>query len=92
MTGARSVVPSSIVAEGLPALISATGARAALRFREFFTVNIRNRKTRAAYARAAAFLRCCEEQGTDALGRVQPVHVAAYIELLQGRRSAPTVK
>jgi predicted nucleic acid-binding protein len=26
------------------------------------------------------------------LGRVQPVHVAAYIELLQGKRPAPTVK
>jgi len=26
------------------------------------------------------------------LGRVQSVHVAAYIELLQGKRSAPTVK
>jgi site-specific recombinase XerD len=63
------------------------------RFLEYFTVNIRNRNTRAAYGRAAAdFLCWCEGQGIDALGRVQPVHVAAYIELLQGRRSAPTVK
>ncbi len=47
----------------------------------------------AAYVRAAAdFLNWCEGQGIDALGRVQPVHVAAYIELLQGKRSAPTVK
>jgi site-specific recombinase XerD len=30
--------------------------------------------------------------GIDALGRVQPVHVAAYIEQLQGKRAAPTVK
>jgi site-specific recombinase XerD len=30
--------------------------------------------------------------GVDELGHVQPVHIAAYIELLQGRRSAPTVK
>jgi Phage integrase, N-terminal SAM-like domain len=60
---------------------------------EFFTVNIRNRNTRAAYARAAAaFLRWCEGQGIGELGRVQPVHVAAYIEQLQGKRSAPTVK
>lgn len=64
-----------------------------LRFVEFFTVTIRNKNTRAAYARAAAdFFGWCEGQGIDALGRVQPVHVAAYIELLQGRRSAPTVK
>ena len=38
----------------LPALIAGAGDRAALRFLEFFTVNIRNRNTRAAYARAAA--------------------------------------
>ena len=77
----------------LPALIAGAGDRAALRFLEFFTVNIRNKNTRAAYARAAAdFLRWCEGQGIGELGRVQPVHVAAYIELLQGRRSAPTVK
>jgi integrase/recombinase XerD len=77
----------------LPALIAGAGDRAALRFIEFFTVTIRNKNTRAAYARAAAdFLRWCEGQGIGALGHVQPVHVAAYIELLQGKRSAPTVK
>jgi integrase/recombinase XerD len=77
----------------LPALIAGAGDRASLRFLEFFTVNIRNWNTRAAYARAAsAFLRWCEGRGIDALGRVQPVHVAAYIELLQSERSAPTVK
>ena len=38
----------------LPALIAGAGERAALRFLEFFTVNIRNQNTRAAYARAAA--------------------------------------
>src|ERR1019366_3808871 len=77
----------------LPRLIAGAGKPAALRFLEFFTVNIRNRNTRAAYSRAAgAFLRWCEGQGIGALGRVQPVHVAAYIELLQGQRSAPTVK
>jgi len=77
----------------LPALIAGAGERAALRFLEFFTVNIRNKNTRAAYARAAgAFLRWCEGQGIGELRRVQPMHVAAYIELLQGERAAPTVK
>ena len=77
----------------VPALIAGAGERAAWRFLEFFTVNIRNKNTRAAYARAAAdFLGWCEGQGIDALGRVQPVHVAAYIERLQSERSAPTVK
>src|SRR5450631_3621661 len=77
----------------LQAMIDGAGKPAARRFLEFFTVHIRNKNTRAAYARAAgAFLRWCEGQGIGELGRVQPVHVAAYIELLQGRRSAPTVK
>jgi integrase/recombinase XerD len=77
----------------LPVLIAGAGKGAALRFLEFFTVNIRNKNTRVAYARAAgAFLRWCEGQGIGELGRVQPVHVAAYIEQLQGKRSAPTVK
>ena len=67
----------------LPALIAGAGDRAALRFLEFFTVNIRNRNTRAAYARAAAvFLRWCEGQGIARLPDVQPVHVAAYVEQL----------
>ena len=74
-------------------MIAGAGEQAARRFLEFFAVNIRNRNTRAAYARAAAaFLGWCEEQGIGELGRVQPVHVAAYIEQLNGKRSAPTVK
>jgi integrase/recombinase XerC len=61
-----------------PPLIA--GKPAALRFLEFFTVNIRNKNTRAAYARAAgAFLRWCEGQGIGELGRVQPVHVAGAL-------------
>jgi hypothetical protein len=40
------------------------GDRAALRFLEYFTVNIRNKNTRAAYARAAPdFLGWCERAG-----------------------------
>jgi integrase/recombinase XerD len=89
-----ALVPSTPSTElYLPPLIAGAGDRAALRFLEFFTVSIRNRNTRAAYARAAGdFLRWCGGQGIGELGRVQPVHVAAYIEHLQGRRSAPTVK
>src|SRR5271166_411487 len=91
MSGAQGVARKSV--PGLPALVAGAGDRAARRFLEYFTVNIRNRNTRVAYARAAgAFLHWCEGQGIDALGRVQPVHVAAYIELLQAKRSAPTVK
>ncbi len=88
-----SVSRATTAGPALPALIAGAGDRAALRFLEYFTVNIRNKNTRAAYARAAAdFLNWCEGQGICELGRVQPVHVGAYIELLQGKRSAPTVK
>jgi len=46
---------------GVPALIAEAGDAAARYFLEFFSVNIRNKNTRAAYARAAAdFLRWCE--------------------------------
>jgi integrase/recombinase XerD len=77
----------------LPALIAGAGKPAARRFLEFFTVNIRNRNTRAAYARAATvFLRWCEQQGIGELAGVQPVHVAAYIERLLREMSLPSVK
>src|ERR1019366_494698 len=93
MNAVQSVVPSATVADKLPALIAGAGKRAAWRFVEFFTVNIRNPNTRAAYGRAAgAFLRWCEGQRITSLAEVLPVHVAAYIEQLQGRLAAPTVK
>jgi hypothetical protein len=44
----------SAAGPALPALIAGAGDRAALRFLEYFAVNIRNRKRRAAYGRAAA--------------------------------------
>jgi len=89
----KNLVVSESVVLQLPALISGAGESAAKRFLEFFTVNIRNPNTRAAYGRAAgAFLRWCEERGIAELGQVQPVHVAAYIEQLGRERSAPTVK
>ena len=93
MSAVELVVPAATSGSNLPALIAGAGDRAALRFLEFFTVNIRNHNTRTAYTRAAAdFLNWCEGRGISELGRVQPVHVAAYIELLQAKRSAPTVK
>ena len=62
--GQLTVIGSTGQGVELPVLIARAGDRAARRFLEFFTVNIRNRNTRAAYARAAAaFLRWCEGQG-----------------------------
>jgi site-specific recombinase XerD len=67
--------------------------QAAKRFWEFFTANIRNPHTRKAYAKAAAeFAAWCEHVGIEHLRDVQPVHVAAYIEGLQSRLSAPSIK
>lgn len=77
----------------LPPMIARAGDRAAWRFVEFFTVNIRNVNTRAAYGRAAAaFMRWCEKCGVAELHQVLPIHVAAYIEQLQHAAAAPTVK
>ena len=77
----------------LPALIARAGKPAAQRFLEFFTVNIRNPNTRAAYGRAAGtFLRWCEARGLAELRQIQPVHVAAYVEELSRELAAPSVK
>ena len=76
----------------LPALF-APDPSTARRVIEFFTANIRNPHTRRAYAKAAAaFAAWCEDHGLAQLRDVQPVHVAAYVEELQGRVTAPTVK
>jgi integrase/recombinase XerD len=77
----------------LPALIDRQGSEPPGRFVEFFTVNIRNKNTRAAYGQAAgAFLRWCDARGIMRIEDVRPVHVAGYIEQLQATRKAPTVK
>jgi site-specific recombinase XerD len=77
----------------LPAIIAGAGKGARKRFLEFFTVNIRNPNTRAAYGRAAAtFLRWCDVRGIGALDQVEPVHVAEYIEGLGKRMKPPSVK
>ena len=48
----------------IPLQVAAAGETAARRFIEFFTANIRNRNTRAAYARAVTdFFRWCEGRG-----------------------------
>ena len=82
----------------VPALLSAAGDRASIRFLEFLTANIRNPNTRKAYARA--ILRFSKWCGRHAhrLDQLAPLHIAAYIEEL-GRPdefdrvlSKPTVK
>lgn len=77
----------------VPLLIAHEGERAAWRYLDFFTANIRNSNTRRAYARGAlGFFAWCEARGLM-LRTIQPSHVAAWVEQ-QGRagQSAPTIK
>jgi len=77
----------------LSPLVQSGGESAARRFLEFFTVTIRNVHTRRAYYRAAsALLDFCEERGVMDLKQIQPMMVAAFIEIRTQEKSAPTVK
>jgi site-specific recombinase XerD len=77
----------------VPALVTAAGERAAIRFLEFFAANIRNPHTRRAYYRAAEeFLGWCAGAGVPSIAAVQPVHVAAWIEASTRALAAPSVK
>jgi site-specific recombinase XerD len=78
-------VPVSFAGRPFPNLIAAAGPAATRRFIEFFAANIRNRNTRAAYARAVGqFLDWAEKRHLDLKG-IAPFHVAAYIEQLSDR-------
>ena len=77
----------------VPALIAAAGPRARFRFLEFFVARIRNPNTRRAYGWAVAdFLAWCEDNQVPSLAAVQPLHVAAWIELQTNEHAAPTAK
>jgi site-specific recombinase XerD len=79
--------------QSLPAIVTAAGETAELRFLEFFAASIRNPNTRRAYAGAVSeFLAWCEGRGVVSIAAVQPLHVAAYIEALSRSRAAPTAK
>jgi site-specific recombinase XerD len=80
-------------AASLPAIVTAAGDYASVRFLEFFAAAIRNPHTRRAYSKAAAdFLTWCESAGVSSLTAVQPLHVATWIEIQTRERSAPTAK
>ncbi len=77
----------------VPTLIAASGDRAAYRFLEFFTAQIRNPNTRRAYTRAVGdFLAWLEAAGIGSIADVASIHVAAYVEDLCRRQSAPSTK
>lgn len=84
--GTETVLPIA-VPRGLAAIATNAPAvflpnpKAAERFFDFFTANIRNRNTRRAYHKAACrFSDWCEGRGLLGLAQVTPPHVAAYIE------------
>src|SRR5438477_2130714 len=84
----------AIVGEMLvvPAFIADGGERAGYAFIDFFTAQIRNRNTRAAYATAVrAFCAWCDAKGLT-LDTLRTHHVAAYIEFLGRSYSPPSVK
>ena len=88
-----AALPLERIGEGqLPALLTPDPA-AERRVIEFFTAHIRNPHTRKAYARAAGgFAAWAERCGIAHLRQVEPVHVAAYVEELQGLMAAPEGK
>jgi len=77
----------------VPAVIAGAGDNAVRRFLEFFAATIRNKNTRMAYYRAAChFFAWVEQHRIGALADIEPIHVAAYIEVLQTTAAKPTVK
>jgi hypothetical protein len=67
-----------------PTIIADEGDAAARRFLEFFTANIRNANTQAAYAQAVGqFLRWCQLRRSSHRD-IEPMAVAAYIESHSG--------
>ena len=79
--------------EQLPAPLFTPTPQAAQRMLEFFTAQINNPHTRRAYLNAARrFAAWCQDHRIGQLTEVQPVHVAAFIQDLQGQLAPATVK
>ena len=94
MTGELVPIPAAASMRSgggfVPALITAAGERASMRFLEFFAANIRNPHTRRAYYRAAEeFLAWCGNTGLSSITTIEPVHVAAWIEASTRELAAP---
>ncbi len=88
----RQSLPSITQAAIVPALIENDGSDTKRRFVEFFTANISNPNTRAAYLRAVTrFCHWCETRELT-LHQTEPTLVAFYIEELGQKHSRPTVK
>lgn len=76
-----------------PSIVAAAGERASYRFLEFFAAQIRNHHTRRSYIRATAdFIAWLESRGMADIRQINSVVIALYVEQLQERYPAPTVK
>ena len=84
---------SALFQAPVPAIVVHDGPRTVKRFLEFFAAQIRNPNTRAAYARASArFFDWCLDQGIGQLVDIEPIHVAAWLELRIHEVSIPSAK
>ncbi len=83
----------ALFAAPVPNIVGHDGPRTVKHFHEFFAAQIRNANTRAAYARAASrFFDWCLDQGIGDLVDIEPIHVAAWLELRMKEVSIPTAK
>ena len=93
MTAIQSLVPSSTIAGGLPALIAVSGDRAALRFLEFSPSTsapaTHGRRTPTLPPHSCAGVKSKGLANSSVFSRC---NVAEYVELLEGELSAPRVK
>ena len=84
----------SIISPSLPSIFTVR-PEARTRVRDFFSSHIRNPNTRRAYLEAVRqFSAFCAENGILDLTHVEPVHVAAFVELqlktsIQANREGP---
>jgi site-specific recombinase XerD len=90
--GGGAALPALPSGLNLPGFITGAGERAAWRFVNFFTAEIENDNTRAAYFRAVRqFDEWCLARGLG-LEQLQPFLVAAYAKKLKETRHPQTVK
>lgn len=87
------IILSPAPAPPVPAVFQGV-AQAERRFWEFFTTQISNDNTRKAYFNAVRnFSAWCQSRKIGELGQVEPMHVAAYLKVLEKQElSAPTIK
>ena len=91
-TTSALTLPGDWAVEGIPEIVRRAGPEATERTIEFFTAQLQNANTRAAYGAAVTrFFTWCDEQGLE-INQISPVAVATYIETMQGVYRAPTVK